>query len=495
MAIQESFETANVDDTNHDPLPSGQVASDQENISNIDPLIEPFEALATADPESASRYLQALGHSRNSQLEQSSFPPLSTASSSSHPKPSQDKDIIHNNSMAAHLRRQRNVTVLNSAGWPKSSRAPVVPLNSSSQAWPAINANHAASSSSGQTKGVVTINNGPSVSAYSNAAQMHAKARSSSSSGSGSSSRISHSASAPSLTDIAYTEPSVNEFPPVSAAQARKAPSSSQSSMNMEDVQTANKSLVEKIRAALDFDQDRYAIFKDISAQYRQGQIDTEMYLDCVQQFGLSHLLLELARLCPDPQKQKELVETYNASFHKDVIPENGRALDGIQIKDKSKGKKGKGKSMEVKESSSKDKLADSILSSVRELQSSFRPSEENVEVLLKGEYRASKGKLKISSDDQQGGIGGQNSQPSTGLSNQSTGDGGGGGSKQKKKTSKFHRVRLGDGSVAALLDLKNNNLALDPEPVERVEDRNNAAAGALPVRGVWRNGAQRLFS
>ncbi|XP_038897973.1 E3 ubiquitin-protein ligase HEL2 [Benincasa hispida] len=496
LAIQESFETANVDDTNHDPLPSGQGASDQENISNIDPLIEPFEALATTDPESASRYLQALGHSRNSQLEQSSFPPLSTASSSSHPKPSQDKDAIHNDSMAAHLRRQRNnVTVLNSAGWPKSSRAPVLPpSNNSSQAWPAINANHAASSSSRQTKGVVTINNGPSVSAYSNAAQMHAKARSSSSSGSGSSSRISHSASAPSLTDIAYTEPSVNEFPPVSTVQAWKAPSSSQSSMNMEDVQTANKSLVEKIRAALDFDQDRYAIFKDISAQYRQGQIDTEMYLDCVQQFGLSHLLLELARLCPDPQKQKELVETYNASFHKDVIPVNGRAQDSIQIKDNSKGKKGKGKSIEVKDSSSKDKLADSILSSVRELQSSFRPLEEDVEVLSKGEYRASKGKLKISSDNQQGGTGGQNSQLSTGLLNESTGDGGGGGSKQKKKTSKFHRVRLGDGSVAALLDLKNSNLTSDPDPVERVEGRNNAT-GVLPVRGVWRNGAQRLFS
>lgn len=498
VAIQESFETANVDDTTHDPLPSGQVDSDQGNISNIDPLIEPFESLSTTDSESASRYLQALGHSRNSQLGQSSFPPLSTASSSSHPKPIQDKD---NNSMAAHLRRKRNVTVINPAqGWPKSSRAPVVPSNKSSQAWPAINVNHTASSSSGQTKGVVTVSNGSSGSGYSNAAQMHAKGKTSSSSGSGSSSsRISHSASAPNLTDMAYTEPSVNDFPPVSAAQSRKVPSSSQSSMNTEDVQTANKSLVEKIRAALDFDQDRYAIFKDISAQYRQGQIDPEMYLDCVQQFGLSHLVLELARLCPDAQKQKELVGIYNASLQKEVIQENGRAQDSIQIKDKGKGKKGKGKSTDVKDSSSKDsskdRLADSILSSVRELQSSLRPLEEDVEVLSKGEYRGLKGKTKISSDDQQSGTGGQNRQPSTGLSNhQSTGDGDGGGSKQRKKTSKFHRVRLGDGSVAAILDLKNSNPASDSDPSERVEDGNNTA-GAVPVRGVWRNGAQRLFS
>ncbi|XP_022148262.1 E3 ubiquitin-protein ligase HEL2 [Momordica charantia] len=538
LAIQASFETGNADDTNHDPLPSssfssGQVASDQGNISNIDPLIEPFESLATTDPESASRYLQALGHSRNSQLEQSSFPPLSTAPSSSHPKPMHDKDASQNNSMAAHLRRQRKVTVLNSAqGWPKSGRAPVLPSNNSSQAWPAINVNHAASSSSGQAKGVVTISNGPSVSGYSNSAQMHGKAlsssssgssssgqtkgvvtisngpsvsgysnaaqvqgkgRSSSSSGLGSSSRISHSASAPSLTDIAYAEPSVNDFPPVSAAQARKAPSSSQSSLNVEDVQTANKSLVEKIRAALDFDQDRYAVFKDISAQYRQGLIETQMYLDCVQQFGLSHLVLELARLCPDAQKQKELVETYNASLQKDVIQENGRAQDGIQIKDKSKGKKGKGKYIDAKDTSSKDKLADSILSSVRELQSNFMPSEEEVEVLSKGEYRAAKGKSKLSSDEQQGGTGGQNSQPSTGLSNQNNTGDGGGGSKQKKKTSKFHRVRLGDGSVAALLDLKNPNPASDPDPVERIDDNNSG--GGVPVRGVWRNGAQKLFS
>lgn len=462
-------------------------------MSNIDPLIEPFESLSTMDPESASRYLQALGHSRNSQLEQSSFPPLSTAPSSSHPKPTHDKD---NNSMAAHLRRKTKVTVLNSAqGWPKSNRAPVVPSNNSSQAWPAINVKQAASSSSRQTKGVVTISNGPSVSGYSNAAQMPPKARSSSSNGAGSSTKIGHSASAPSLTDMAYTEPSINEFPPVSAAaQARKVPpSSSQSSMNMEDVQTANKSLVEKIRATLDFDPDRYAIFKDISAQYRLGQIDSELYLDCVQQFGLSHLVLELARLCPDARKQKELVDIYNASLHNDVIQENGRAQDSIQIKDKSKGKKGKGKSIDVKESRSKDKLADGILNSVRELQSSFRPSEENVEVLSKGEYRVAKGKSKISSDDKPGGTGGgQNSQPSMSLSNQSTGDGGG-GSKQKKKTSKFHRVRLGDGSVAALLDLKNSNPASELDPLERVEDGNNG--GALPVRGVWRNGAQKLFS
>ncbi|KAK8693742.1 hypothetical protein V6N13_071312 [Hibiscus sabdariffa] len=38
-------------------------------------------------------------------------------------------------------------------------------------------------------------------------------------------------------------------------------------------------------------------------------------YLDYVQQYGFSHLVLKLVRFCSDSGKQKELVETYNASL------------------------------------------------------------------------------------------------------------------------------------------------------------------------------------
>ena len=89
--------------------------------------------------------------------------------------------------------------------------------------------------------------------------------------------------------------------------------------LNVEALHTANKSLVEKIRVALELDEDKYTTFKDISEHYRQGSIDTKVYLAYVQQFGLSHLVLELARLYPDAQKQKELLETYNASVWSNI--------------------------------------------------------------------------------------------------------------------------------------------------------------------------------
>ena len=50
------------------------------------------------------------------------------------------------------------------------------------------------------------------------------------------------------------------------------------------------------------------------------GSISTTIHLAYVQQFGLSHLILELAKLCPDTKMQKELLETYNTS-----VPSNGQ--------------------------------------------------------------------------------------------------------------------------------------------------------------------------
>lgn len=77
------------------------------------------------------------------------------------------------------------------------------------------------------------------------------------------------------------------------------------------------------------------------------------------------------------------------------------------------------------------------------------------------------------------------------GGSNQNLEDSGGKG-KQRKRTSKFHRVRLGDGSVAALLDLKNADPDQDPD----VSDSNKNPIDGLPVRGVWRHGGgQKLLA
>ena len=87
--------------------------------------------------------------------------------------------------------------------------------------------------------------------------------------------------------------------------------------LNAKSVHTANKSLVKKICSAIEFDENKYTSFKDISGHYRQGSIDTIVFLAYVQQFGLLHIVLELARLCSDAQKQKELLVTYNASIQR----------------------------------------------------------------------------------------------------------------------------------------------------------------------------------
>ncbi|TKY61669.1 E3 ubiquitin-protein ligase hel2 [Spatholobus suberectus] len=512
MAIEASLETANAEQTFHDQSvsSSGQVAVDDGN-ADIDSLVLPFESLVAAGSESSSRYLQALGHSsRNAPLEDSSFPPLPINSSNGQQRSKHELEGSSSNTMAAHLRRHRNrtVSVINSGNaWPAAGRGPVQSSSNPSQSKLATNNALGLSRNTGQMKTVT--NSGLTPSTYAGSIQAtqktsHGQLPAGSSRDTRDNGRIVHSASAPNLMENNSVEVSISDFPPVSAAQVSKLPASSQSSLNVENVQSANKSMVEKIRGALDFDEERYTIFKDISAQYRQGTIDTVTYLDYVQQFGLSHLVLELARLCPDSRKQKELVEAYSASLQRNALPENNlvRGSHSTHRKDSNVNKKGKGKSVDGRGSNSTEKLADNFLSTVHQLQTSYKPSEEKVEVLSRGDYRGDGGKLKIKqqSDTNSGSqpmmkLCGQTETSNGSLSNQNREDGGG-GNKQRKKTSKFLRVRLGDGSASALLDLENSSTEADPGMTDRSEGNSEDSGGGPPVRGVWRSGGgQRLFS
>ncbi|XP_061366223.1 E3 ubiquitin-protein ligase HEL2-like isoform X2 [Gastrolobium bilobum] len=486
MAIEASLETANAEQTFHDPLTSssGQVAFDDEN-ADIDSIIQPFESLATAGSESSSRYLQALGHSSNSApLEDSSFPPLPITSSNGQQRSKHELEGSSSNTMAARLRRhgKKNVSVINSGNaWPAAGRGLLQSSSNPSQSKPSTNIALGVSRNSGQMKTV--ISGGLSQSTYASSIQAthrttHGQLPAGSLRDTRDNDRIVHSTSAPNLTVNNHVEVSIADFPPVSAAQVSRLPTSSQSLLNVENVQSANKSLVEKIRGALDFDEERYSLFKDISAQYRQGTIDTDTYLDYVQQFGLSHIVLELARLCPDPRKQKELVESYNASLKRNSLKENDwvRSSTSTDRKDSNVNKKGKGKSVSGSGSDSTERLADSFLSKVHQLQSSYKPPEEKLEVLSRGDYRTDKGKLNIERQFE------TNSED-------------GGGSKQRKKTSKFIRVRLGDGSVSALLDFENSRTESDPGTTDSLEGNKDSGEG-LPVRGVWRSGGgHKLFS
>lgn len=560
MAIQASLETANLDGRVPDVSSSTQTTSSHREVVDVDPLIPSFESGLTANSEPPSRYLQALSlSSRNAPLQEASFPPLPMANGNNQPR--SYEDALAKNNMAGQFR----VRVMNKKGpslaparpiasnapapltvspqhtWPtlsgasgpasgsglsklatesgpslssysssvnarsafvhESSSSGSYSQSSTENAWPALSSTSGSASTSGPSK--PETENGPTLSAYS--ASVKGKAIMQEFSGSsfysssrnrGSTRKISHSASAPNLAGGVSFDSSAADFPPVSAAQPRKIPADSPVS-SVEDVHTANKSLVERMRTALNFDEEKYTDFKVISGEYRNGVIDAATYLVYVEQFGLSHLLLELARLLPDAQKQKELIEIYNANM---VSERRG----DFPLKGSNSSKKGK-KFPNNGSSTAREILADKVISNVKKLQASYKPSNEEVEVLTKDGYRDAKGKSKVVVNASQGGSGktggesikpeDQNNLLSSGSSNQNLGDSDG-TNKQRKKTSKFHRMRLGEDSPAAILDLRNLNSDRDPDPGDKeATSVEQNGTEVLPVRGVWRNGGgQKLL-
>jgi len=272
--------------------------------------------------------------------------------------------------------------------------------------------------------------------------------------------------------------------------RSQEPPQGSQALPVAEDVRAANKSLVERMRSALGMDEDRYSAFKEIAGEYRQGIIDTSEYLSYVEQFGLSHLVPEMARLLPDPQKQRELADAYYTNIRFRSLQENG---GGTSSQEASRKKKGKGK-VPVTESSAakpvKDALADNFLDTVRRLQSNHQAQEGEAEVLSKDGYRPSKGvQLSAGSSSSLDSDTGYNSKASGAKDNAGKG-GNSSSNKQPKKTSKFLRARLGDNSLATL-DLSRPSVS--PEQPER---ESQGPQMGLPVRGAWKNGGgQKLFS
>ncbi|CAN8267830.1 unnamed protein product [Cochlearia groenlandica] len=447
--------------------PPGFSENNNRHGDDTDPLIQPMESLSTSDMEPSSRYLQAVGGSR---LGESAFPPLS-----GQPRSEQNLESLPTNTMAARLRRQTARVVVAarpSQGWPVVNRSPAQASNASaggisSSGWPAIGRTPVQAASS-------------SVQSRSHAGVSQPRPRNSAAPQAGrSATRIPHSSSAPNLSDARSLQPSHSDFPPVSsAATQNRAHGSSNTQPPPPDVQSANKSLIEKMRAALGHDEDLFMGFKDVSGQYRQGSISARTYLSFVKAYGLSHLVIDLARLCPDPKRQKELIDTHNASSSRDDTKENGQASStqsSSQAQENRGSKKNKGKAVKVVDP--KEALADNFMDTVRRLQTSqnHQQQQEELEVISKDKntYRLDKGKSQVE-----------------GMGSSSTGS-----KQQRKKTSKFHRVRLGDGSMAALLDLNNSNHEPEPESNNNNSNGNQSRTSVVPVRGVWRKGGAQLFN
>uniref|UniRef100_A0A0E0JGF0 C2H2-type domain-containing protein n=1 Tax=Oryza punctata TaxID=4537 RepID=A0A0E0JGF0_ORYPU len=159
--------------------------------------------------------------------------------------------------------------------------------------------------------------------------------------------------------------------------------SNSQVLSSVEDIRAANKALVEKMRAALD--QDMYNAFKEIAGEYRQGVINSSEYLSYVKQFGLSHLVPEMARLLPDAQKQKELADAYYANLRLTSLQENGGGGtdNSKQGNQKTKGKGGVPDAIGTSNAAT-DPLKDKLLNTAIKLQSNCMPQEGCCGVLRK---------------------------------------------------------------------------------------------------------------
>ncbi|XVE89506.1 hypothetical protein DITRI_Ditri20bG0002200 [Diplodiscus trichospermus] len=495
MAMQASLATMNAESFHYSST------SDRMTVnSEVASIVGPFEALATLDSEQSSRDCLALGNSRNGPLEESFFPPLPAASNSSQQKFRNGSEGSGGCSMAASLHRRNSgtLTVSNTAqAWPASSLQSNISAGGSHQFRPLTKISRLSNNSSSSSKSKParikeSLPSGHVNSVQSTVFGLTANFASSSRCSTGTS-KVSHSASAPNLVGRGLFDNSLSNFPPVSSAQVhKKAHGSIQPSPLAEDVQSANKALVEKIRVSLAFDKEKYSLFKGITAEYCQGSINTEEYLAYVHQFGLSHLVLEIATLCPNVEKQKELVETYNFNMSGCCSDRNGLSNEAGQSRNKKCSKKGK-KYKEYDISCLKHALTDGISSGVKVLQSNQKPSEEEAEVLSKDARHAAKGKSKVLADEEanlyfrsqsQTELSSNGSQPAVAELKKSLVCEGG-GNKPREKISKFLRNRIGDASAAAFSDGRN----CDPDQNEEKTDKNKEPPEGLAVRGVRRNG------
>ena len=443
-------------------------------------------------PEPSSRYVQVLSQGSAARLGEELFPPLPGARESG--KPKQGAESSGNSTLASRLnRRKGTVKVLNlpqprpldihefgpssSANFPQLSRPiqnqGLTTSTSNSKPKPTVSQVARASTSVRGNKFVSPISANPAWTSVSG-------------------SRMRHSSSAPDLVD-APKQPIANP----AAVGKQVLLSNGQSLPSVEDVQTANKSLVERIHIGLGNDEEKYAAFKNISAEYRQGEINTWEYISYVEQFGLMHLVLELARLCPDPQKQKELIDAYNANIWNQVLQENGETHAGSS-KESKQWKKGKGKGIvnPTDNGGGKEGLTNSFLDTVRKLQLKQKQQEEEVEVLSKDGYRTTKSISNSSSASVNLANSSSGSREPHMNSNSSSQNlvGGGGVSgenskkKKKDKIPRFLRGRLGDDPEAIA--------RANASPERSAEESSNKPSeeDPSPVRGAWKNnGGNRL--
>lgn len=496
-AVQASLEITNV--TNHASSSGFEFIPNIGATAENDSKFRPLELLSSREFEPSSSYHHQQGQTaRNIPPEESSFPPLPVSTRNNQQNIRGKGKGSGKNTMAARLHRQNNVGVLHSnQAWTSVNLHPTASSSSASNSRLTSTSGHkpsSGSSSSSLSKPAsesVLMRHGNAMSEN----RMDYKSVSASSDRSSStlsgSRKVNHSTSEPNLVAKDSSSSGADSLP-VSVTKTKNSTTSNQLLVKVEETKAANKFLVERIRAGLQFDEDRYTVFKILSGEYRQGLINTAEYVAYVHQFGLSHLLSELARLCPDAQKQKELFEASKISLVSSSSSENTAAMINGQLKEHKTSRKGKEKLVGV-ETSTKPGLADKFISSARVLHSGHRPPEEDIEILEKDGYRSMKGRSKVSVADEMTNSGSsikfpvENTLPNDSTSRSSSSKKTGDGNKPRKKTSKFHRVRLGEDSPAALLGLTHSEST--PDLSQQKPSQSNEPSRKLAAGGVWKNG------
>ena len=95
----------------------------------------------------------------------------------------------------------------------------------------------------------------------------------------------------------------------------------------------------------------QFAAFKDISARFRNGDVDARKYYSYISNLGLSHLVRDLAMSCPDQDKQRELLKAHEAGLKKNskqAVNQVTYKIKGISIRSDSIDNHRKGKIVDV---------------------------------------------------------------------------------------------------------------------------------------------------
>lgn len=335
----------------------------------------------------------------------------------------------------------------------------------------------------------------------------------------------------------------IRQISPSSVPNSQRENDEGPPKLSMEHLRVANKALIEQIQAGLEGNEQEFSDFKEVSTLFRKGEMSAFDYHRHITRVGMSHLVPELARLLPDPVKRGELLDAHKAGLARNqAFPPvaSSNVSTGQVSRSSADSKKGK-----VREGGSASSSAPARQVAL--------PSGE-VEVLSQDGYRRARGKVRV--EESNPGSSGEGPTPNqdrkpqvlvkasqsmsessddpvnpAGSSGQAKGwaceictlENGadvsccaacgfvgtprffnsmletavesGGNDKRKKKVSKFQRVRLGDGSAAALLDSVNPN-PWGPSTPDTSNPAPPANGGRSFGRGAWNNGGgQRLLS